>query len=129
MADDDDHAFSASGSDQAATAAGLTLAAIITGAFARARDIIALADSYGVARVPVSSTCISQLAYHVISGDLEVHFHDGSIYFYPQESMTDFLAFVNARSKGSHYNRYWRNKRTFIQSKKKGSHMLLGSNR
>lgn len=116
----------ASGVAGALGAAAAALVALRMGAKLGAEQIIALAGKEGKVTIQVRSAAIAQLAYAIESGDLEVTFHDGSVYYWPQVSIVDFTAFVNAPSKGVHFNRHFRGKENLIQGKKKGWKMPLG---
>jgi hypothetical protein len=94
----------------AAAAAAAALAALASGAVLRAQELLALADRAGTLSLDFDSTCIASLAYNVRTGAMAVSFTDGSVYPYPPVSMLNFLAFINAKSKGSFYNAYVRGK-------------------
>jgi hypothetical protein len=92
-----------------------------------ARELITLAGEIGTATIPVSSACIASVSYEIASGDMEITFVDGSVYYYPETTMYQFLQFINSRSKGSYYNKYLRGSQTpLIMGKKKGWKMPLG---
>jgi KTSC domain len=94
----------------AAAAAGAALAAIASGFAIRARELLDLADEFGHIEVPVQSTCIHQLRWDRVTGTMGVTFNDGSEYDVPDVSLFAFLAFVNAPSKGRHWNDHFRDK-------------------
>lgn len=90
------------------------------------RQVEALADRAGQVTFPVVSSCISSITYSITSGEMEVTFVDGSVYYYPGTPMSQFLAFLNARSKGAYYNQYLRGRDSIdYMGKKKGWKMPL----
>jgi hypothetical protein len=92
-----------------------------------ARELITLAGEIGTATIPISSACIASVSYEIASGDMEITFVDGSVYYYPETTMYQFLQFINSRSKGSYYNKHLRGSQTpLIMGKKKGWKMPLG---
>ncbi len=86
--------------EQGAATAGLAaaLAAIAAGAIIRVQELAALADRFGKVHIDVDSTAIRALDYSITTGAMAVTFTDGSVYPYPPVSVSNFLAFVNARS-------------------------------
>ena len=94
----------------AAAGAAAVLAAIAAGVTIRANELLALADRTGRINIDIDSTCIASLAYNYATGAMAVTFTDGSVYPYPPVSMLNFLAFINAKSKGSFFNTYVRGK-------------------
>jgi hypothetical protein len=94
----------------AAAGAAAVLAAITAGVTIRANELAALADRAGTFNIDIDSTCVRSLAYNIRTGAMAVEFTDGSVYPYPPVSMLNFLAFINAKSKGSFYNAYVRGK-------------------
>jgi lysyl-tRNA synthetase class 2 len=92
----------------ATAGAAAALAALAAGALIRAHELASLADAVGRVNINVDSTAIRSLAYHLTTGAMAVTFTDGSVYPYPPVSMSNFLEFVNATSKGQFYNRYVR---------------------
>src|SRR5713226_4032784 len=110
MADepDQDNTFQSRAStviQDTAEAAAAALAALASGLVLRVQEILNLADEAGHVTIPVhGSSCISELSYDTITGTMGVIFLDGSEYDYPNVAMLSFLAFVNARSKGEHFN-------------------------
>lgn len=114
---------------EVATTGGLiasALAAIRYGGQLSAQQIIALAEETGKISIPVRSNCIASVEYNVSSGDMEITFVDGSVYYYPNTTMFNFLEFINSESKGSFYNRFLRGAHNLIMGKKKGWKMPLG---
>jgi len=97
---------------EAASAAAAALAALASGAVLRAQEVLALADESGEVDIPVTSSCIAAFRYRLISGNLDVTFTDGSVYPYHRVSMFSFLGWLNATSKGSHFNANVRGKWT-----------------
>jgi hypothetical protein len=88
--------------------------------------ILRAADRLGDLDIPVASTCIDSVSYNIKSGDMEVTFQDGSVYYYPQTPMITFLQFINAPSKGAFYNKYLRGRDSIdYMGKKKGWKMPL----
>jgi hypothetical protein len=126
MADepDQDNSFQSRAStviQDTAEAAAAALAALASGLVLRAQEILALADEAGHIVIPVhGSSCIAELSYDTVTGTMGVVFLDGAEYDYPSVSMYSFLAFVNARSKGEHYNQHFRGSSPsqFLGSKK-----------
>jgi hypothetical protein len=114
MADepDQDNSFQSRAStviQDTAEAAAAALAALASGLVLRAQEILALADEAGHVVIPVhGSSCIAELSYDTVTGTMGVVFLDGAEYDYPSVSMRSFLAFVNAFSKGRHYNEHFR---------------------
>jgi hypothetical protein len=113
MADDDqDNSFQERPStviQDAAAATAAALAALASGFVLRAQEILALADDLGHVVIPVhGSSCISEISYDTVTGTMGVVFVDGYEADYPNVSMYSFLAFVNASSKGQHFNAYFR---------------------
>jgi hypothetical protein len=94
----------------AAAGAAAVLAAIASGITIRANELVALADRTGRINIDIDSTCIASLAYNYATGAMAVTFTDGSVYPYPPVSMVNFLAFINAPSRGTFYNKYVRGK-------------------
>jgi hypothetical protein len=93
-----------------AAGAAAVLGAIAAGITIRANELVALADRTGRINIDIDSTCIASLAYNYATGAMAVTFTDGSVYPYPPVSMLNFLAFINAKSKGSFFNTYVRGK-------------------
>jgi hypothetical protein len=93
-----------------AAGAAAVLAALAAGVTIRANELLALADRAGTVSLDFDSSCIASLAYNVRTGAMAVTFTDGSVYPYPPVSMLNFLAFINAKSKGSFFNAYVRGK-------------------
>lgn len=91
-----------------ATTAAAALAAISAGIAVRVNELIALADQHGRITIPVRSTCFRSLSYNLATRTMGLLFHDGSTYDHPSVPIYDFLQFVNAPSKGSHYNSHFR---------------------
>ena len=125
--DDDNQGIFSGGTGETAEGIGAAVAAVLSaialGATVGSQQILSIVDRYGQATVPVRSSCIASIKWHATTGDMVVIFHDGSEYNYPGIAMSDFLAFLNSSSKGSHYNRFFRGKENLIQGKKKGSHI------
>src|ERR1700730_3191847 len=92
----------------AAAGAAAVLGALAAGVTIRANELLALADRVGTVNLDFDSSCIASLAYNIRTGAMAVSFTDGSVYPYPPVSMLNFLAFINAKSKGSFYNHYVR---------------------
>jgi len=126
MADepDQDNTFQSRAStviQDTAEAAAAALAALASGLALRAQEILNLADEAGHVTIPVhGSSCISELSYDTVTGTMGIVFVDGYEADYPSISLHSFLAFVNAGSKGSHYNQYFRgtSPSQFLGSKK-----------
>lgn len=107
--------------------AAALLAAVRLGAEVAADQVVKAADRAGDLSIPVASSCIASVAYNITSGDMEVTFVDGSVYYYPQTPMLTFLRFINSSSKGAFYNRYLRGRDSIdYMGKKKGWKMPLG---
>jgi hypothetical protein len=92
----------------AAAGRAAVAAAVRAGTFIRAEVIERIADATGLIDIPVRSSCIASLSYKLGSGMMQVTFMDGSVYDVPDVSVSDFLSFLNSRSKGSHWNRHFR---------------------
>jgi hypothetical protein len=92
----------------AAAGRAAVAAAVRAGTFIRAEVIERIADATGLIDIPVTSSCIASLSYKLGSGMMQVTFMDGSVYDVPDVSVSDFVSFLNARSKGSHWNRHFR---------------------
>jgi hypothetical protein len=109
-----------------ALAAGTIIAALLAGITIRARELFSLVDDEGQVTVPVRSSCIASLQYNMDTHDMEITFVDGGVYYYSDVSNLEFLNFTNARSKGRHYNEYFRGREKYVQGKLKGGKLATG---
>ena len=81
------------------------LARVESGAAVTAQDLLDLADHFGDIEVPVESSCIASLSYSQRTTRCTMTFTDGSVYTtrHPMR-LIDFQEWVNAPSKGGHFN-------------------------
>jgi hypothetical protein len=111
MPDEQDNTFQGRASETAADAVeagAAALAALASGFALRVHELLALADESGSITVDVDSTAIPELRYDTVTSTMGVTFTDGSEYDVHPVSLAAFLAFVNAPSKGGHWNQHFR---------------------
>lgn len=80
------------------------VAALASGAVLRAHEIIALADDLGEFSTPIDSSFIESIGYNVATNVCTATFRDGSSWTWPNIPIADFLAWLNASSKGQFFN-------------------------
>jgi len=103
-----------------AAARAAAIAAVRAGNFIRVEVLERIADQTGLINLPVTSSCIASLSYRLGSGIMAVTFRDGSVYDVPDVPVSEFLSFLNARSKGQFWNANFRGRSAtqFAGSKK-----------
>jgi len=68
-----------------------------------------------IERIAVSSSNIRSIGWSDLGGTLEVEFHQGRVYHYPHVKKADYLAFLNAPSKGRHFQAHYAHRTDYAE--------------